>query len=408
MFKIFADDVCIYDDVFLFDNMKVIEPKLSLSDNNAGSFVFKLPPTNKGYDKIQRMTTTIKITKEDEEYWEGRVLSEKIDFWNCRTITCEGELAYLNDTIQPPAEYHNKTVRGFLETLINIHNSKVGDDKKFTVGDVTVTDSNDSLYRYTNYEKTIECINNKLIDSLGGHLRIRKIDGVRYLDYLQDYPNTNSQTIEFGKNLLDFTKSFSMDEFATVIVPIGARLEESSIDALEEYLTVESVNNGSIYVTSDDAIESFGWIEKNISWDSVTKAENLLTKAKRYLSEIQFDNMVIELSALDLHYLDVETESVSLLDEIRVVSKPHGLDRIFPITKLEIPLDKPEDSIYTLSDTIQTSLTYVNNTTNSKIIKQIEQIPSQQPVINEVNEIKKDLDSVTIATNADVLIILNT
>ena len=75
------------------------------------------------------------------------------------------------------------TVRGFLQALIDIHNAKVGDNRKFTLGAVTVTDSNDSLYRYTNYEKTIECINEKLIDKLGGHMRVRKERGVRYLDY---------------------------------------------------------------------------------------------------------------------------------------------------------------------------------------------------------------------------------
>lgn len=386
MYKIYADDLCIYNDAFTLDDMIVTDPKLTLSDSNAGSFTFKLPPTNKGYDLIQRMTTKIRVIKDDIEIWEGRVLSEKIDFWNCRSITCEGELAYLNDSTQPPAEYHDQTVRGFLETLIRIHNSKVSDDKKFTVGQVTVTDPNDSLYRYTNYEKTIECINDKLIKSLGGHLRIRKSNGVRYLDYLAEYPNTNSQTIEFGKNLLDFTKSFDMADFATVIVPKGARLDESPIEALEAYLTVESVNGGSIYVKSDSAIKSYGWIEKVVSWDNVTVASTLLSKAKKYLSELQFDSMVIELSAIDLHYMDIDVESVSLLDEIRVISKPHGLDRLFPVTKLVIPLDKPENATYTLGDTVKMSLTQSNNSTNTSIIKKIEQLPTAQSVLKEAKE----------------------
>ena len=50
----------------------------------------------------------------------------------------------------------------------------------------------------------------------------------------------------------------------------------------------------------------------------------LLEKAREYLADLQFDNLELELSALDLHYLDVETEAVKLLDEIRVISRPHG------------------------------------------------------------------------------------
>ena len=269
---------------------------------------------------------------------------------------CEGELAFLNDSTQPQAEYHNMTVRGFLQALIDIHNAKVGDNRKFTLGAATVTDSNDSLYRYTNYEKTIECINEKLIDKLGGHMRVRKERGVRYLDYLEDYPNTNSQVIRFGENLMDFTKNWDMSEFATVILPLGNRLEESEIEALEEYLTVESVNDGSKYVQSANAVKTYGWIEKVVHWDNVSTPSVLLSKAQRYLSEIQFDEMTIELKALDMNYLNVQSEEIKLLDKVKVISKPHGMNRYFPVKKLEIPLDKPEDTLFTLGDKVRTSL----------------------------------------------------
>jgi hypothetical protein len=386
MYSIYADGVCFYNDTFAVDNMKVINPKLTLEDSAAGSLSVTIPPTNIAYDTIVHMVTDISVMKDGAEIWAGRVLSESKDFWNNRVLLCEGELAFFNDTTQPPAEYHNQTVRGFLETLINIHNSKVAENRQFKIGAVTVTDANDSLYRYTNYEKTIECINEKLIDRLGGHLRVRKVDGVRYLDYLKDYPNTNSQTIEFGKNLLDFTRQWDLTEFATVIVPLGNRLEESSIEALDAYLTVESENDGSIYVKSDSAVAEYGWIEKVVNWDDVSTASALLSKAKAYLSEIQFDDMYIELSALDLHYLNLDCEAVKLLDKIRVVSKPHGMDRYFPVTKLVIPLDQPENTQFTLGDTVKTSLTAVNNKTNASIIQQLDQIPKASSILKEAQD----------------------
>jgi len=402
MYSIYADDICIYNDAFALDNMKVIDPKLTLEDNAAGSLSMILPPSNIGYGTIIRMVSDISVHKDGEEIWAGRVLSEDKDFWNNRVLYCEGELAFLNDSTQPPAEYYGQTVRGFLETLINIHNSKVADDKQFTIGSVTVTDSDDPLYRYTNYEKTIECINEKLVKKLGGHLRIRKVDGVRYLDYLADYPNTNSQIIEFGKNLLDFTRKWDLTEFATVIVPLGNRLDESPIEALDAYLTVESVNNGSLYVQSSEAVASYGWIEKVIHWDDVSTESSLLSKAEAYLSDIQFDNMSIELSALDLHYLDVNYEAVKLLDELRVVSKPHGMDRHFPVTKLEIPLDSPEKTLFKLGDTIKTSLTSVNNQTNTSILQKIESLPKAQSVLKEAKENATQI--MNMATNGYITI----
>jgi Phage-related protein len=402
MYSIYTDGICIYNDAFALDNMKVIDPKLTLEDSAAGSLSMTLPPSNIGYGTIVRMVSDISVHKDGEEIWAGRVLSEDKDFWNNRVLYCEGELAFLNDSTQPPAEYYGQTVRGFLETMINIHNSKVTNDKQFVIGSVTVTDSDDPLYRYTNYEKTIECVNEKLVKKLGGHLRIRKVNGVRYLDYLADYPNTNSQIIEFGKNLLDFTRKWDLTEFATVIVPLGNRLDESPIEALDAYLTVESVNNGSIYVQSSEAVASYGWIEKVIHWDDVSSASSLLSKAEAYLSDIQFDNMSIELSALDLHYLDVNYEAVKLLDELRVISKPHGMDRHFPVTKLEIPLDSPEKTLFKLGDTIKTSLTSINNQTNTNILQKIESLPKAQSVLKEAKENATQI--MNMATNGYITI----
>ena len=384
MYSIYADGVCIYNDAFPLENMKLASPKLTLEENAAGSLVMTMPPSNLAYGTIARMTTDISVQKDGKEIWAGRVLSESEDFYRNRVLTCEGELAFFNDSTQPPAEYAGGTIREYLEAMIAVHNAKVGDNRKFTIGIVTVVDEEFPTY-YTNYEKTITVIN-ALVTQYGGHLRIRKEDGVRYLDYLADYPDTCSQTIQFGSNLIEHVKGWDMTDFATVIVPLGNRLDESPIEALDAYLTVESVNGGSLYVQSSEAVEAYGWIEKTVTWDGVSDAETLLEKAKEYLSDLQFDNMTLEVSALDLHYLDASVEAVKLLDEIRVISRPHGLDRLFPVTKLEIPLDSPENTQFTLGDTVQTSLTSTNNHLNAAILEKIEGLPKAHNILKEAKE----------------------
>lgn len=384
MYSIYADGVCIYSDVFALESMKVLNPKLTLEDNGAGSLTMTLPPQNVGYGTINRMTTDISVQKDGEELWSGRVLQEDKDFYNNRILYCEGELAFFNDSSQPPGEYAGLSVRAYLEKIIAVHNSKVPANRQFTLGAVTVVDKNYPTY-YTNYEKTI-AIFNSLVEAYGGHLRVRKVDGVRYLDYLAEYPDTCSQVIQFGSNLIDFTRKWDSTEFATVIVPLGNRLDDSPIEALDAYLTVSSVNKGSIYVQSDAAMASYGWIEKVVTWDEVTDPAVLLEKAKTYLSDLQFDNMELELSALDLHYLDVNVEAVKLLDEIRVISYPHGLDRLFPVTKLEIPLDDPDQTQFKLGDTVKTSLTDVNNQTSTAILQKIEGLPKAHSLLKEAKE----------------------
>lgn len=384
MYSIYADGACIYSDVFAVDSMKVINPKLTLEDNGAGSLVVTLPPHNAGYASIVRMVTDISVQKDGEEIWAGRVLSESEDFYRNRILYCEGELAYFNDSTQPPAEYSGLSVRGYLERLIAVHNSKVAANRRFTLGAVTVVDKNFPTY-YTNHDKTM-AVFNALVEQYGGHLRVRKVNGVRYLDYLAEYPDTCSQVIQFGSNIIDFTKQWDSTEFATVIVPLGNRLEDSPIEALDAYLTVESVNHGSMYVQSNEAVAVYGWIEKAVTWDDVSDPAVLLEKAKAYLSDIQFDNMELELSALDLHYLDVDVEAVKLLDEIRVISRPHGLDRMFPVTKLEIPLDSPEQTQFKLGTTVKTSLTSVNNQISAAILKKIDDLPKAHSILKEAKE----------------------
>lgn len=404
MYSIYVDNICIFNDQYSDDDYRLIDPKLKMSDSSAGSLEFIMPPNNVGYNSIIRLQSEIVVYRNDEEIWSGRALKEDLDFWNNKQVFCEGELAYLNDTTQPQKEYHS-TVRGFLTSLIQVHNAKANANQRFTVGAVTVTDNNDSIYRYTNYENTLEAINEKLVSRLGGHLRIRKVNGVRYLDYLKDYPRTNEQVIRFGENLLDFTKSFDMTNYCTVLLPRGAQLEENEIEALTKYLTIESVNDGSPYLQIQQAVQQFGWIEKIVDWDDVTEPANLKRKGQQYLNDVQFDEMTLSLSALDLHYLNIDVMAFELLDEVRCISEPHGMDHLFPISEIDIPLNNPENTRFILGNVITLSLTSSTRETNENILKKIEKLPTRQSVLKEAKENATEI--MNMATNGYVTTVIS-
>ena len=118
-------------------------------------------------------------------------------------------------------------------------------------------------------ENTLDDIQDKLVDRLGGHLRIRHSGTTRYLDYIADYDNTNTQVIEFGSNLLDYTENADASEIATRVIPLGKRLEESSIEGLEEYTTIRSVNKDVPYIESTDAIKEYGVVTRTVSFEDV-------------------------------------------------------------------------------------------------------------------------------------------
>lgn len=373
MYKIYAGDLLIYDDTSSDPYLKVVSPVLSLELGAAGSLKMTIPPGNAGYDAIERMITDIRVEKDGVEIWAGRPLQEDKNFWNQRVFLCEGELAFLNDTTQPQEQYVLVSIRSFLEDVIAEHNSNVPANRQFTVGAVTVSPSA-QVDCVTDYEKTIESINKCLIEVYGGHLSVRKQNGVRYLDYLEDTVSTNTQTIEFGKNLMDFSSSFDSTEYATVIVPLGKKLESEEDERFDRYLTVETLaaSGYTRYVTASSTIlNKYGWIEKIVHFDDIDNATDLYLAGREYLNELQFDTMELSLSAFDLHYLNPSIEAVEVGDRIRVVSPPHGLDKIFPVMNMEIPLDSPQNTAFTLGDSVKMSLTEVNNKTNEEILRKI-------------------------------------
>lgn len=376
MYSVYADGTCIYDDTSTDKKLRLVNPVLELADNSVGKFKMTIPVTSAGYDLVERLTTNISVRRNDEELWAGRVLDESIDFWKNRTLTCEGELAVLNDTIQPLHLYERQTVKQFLQAIIAIHNEKASINnrynKKFTVGRVTVEDS-DLTVRCTDYRTTMEEIKANLTDQFGGHLVVRKERGVRYLDYLADISTPSTQTIEFGVNLLDYAASYDITDFATVVYPLGASLGpkyQSRISGIEDYATITFSPNLP-YVQNPYAVKTFGWIEKTVHFDKLVNDRDLIDAAESYLTDHQFASLALEIKAFDLHYLNPEIKGLNIGDQIRVISHPHGVNRDFMLTKLSIPLDKPENAQFTLGSTEQMTLTSMSSAKNSALEKKI-------------------------------------
>ena len=384
MYKVLCDNTLMYDP--RIEELALINPVVELEENKAGSFSFKMPPGHPLYSSVKRRKSVMQVYQDDELLFSGMCIEVKEDFYKRKDIYCEGELSYLNDSVQRPNRYQDVSVRGLLEAYILNHNAQVEEEKRFTVGMVTVTDNNNSLYRYTNMNSTMQELKEDLVDDLGGYLRIRHKDGVKYIDYLADSMNTNSQVIRLGENLIDFNSNIDSSEIATAIIPLGSLLEEEVVEGLQTRLTIEEVNDGKDYVYSPEAVENFGWIYKTVTWDGVTVPSILKSKGQKYLSDIQFENMVIEAKAIDLHIVDHETERFKLSDQIRVVSKPHGLDRYFRLTKQTINICSPENDTITLGKEERLSLSAKTASANEEIKKAIEKITPASNILNQAVE----------------------
>lgn len=375
-------------------NLIVGDPYYQKGDNVNGQAGFSVYPKHPYYQYVKKLTTDIVIYKDEVEKFAGRVLYDDQDSKGVKKVFVEGELAYFCDSVQRPAVYHNISVRDYVSKIIDNHNAQVETRKQFALGRVTVTDPNDSLYRYANWETSRDTLKKKLVERLGGHLVVRKEDGIRYLDYLSDtdFYRQNTQEIRFGKNLLDYSENMDASDLVTCVIPLGATQEESSIEGLDERLTISSVNGGVDYVSDSDAVAAYGKIYKTVTWDDVTVPANLLRKGKEYLKSTQFENMVLNLKAIDLNLTDAEVQEFEVGDLIHCVSPPHGLDSNIPLSSITVYLTDFAKNTVTLS-TEKTNSTYTSSNAEkaSQLDETIKSIPGKREILQEALRNATDL-----------------
>lgn len=385
--------------------------KLSMATNSAGTLTFKcqgdfafnfgVPITNLVNNFGSMGAEQFWVKRGSEWIWDGCLTNVDYDMYNVQTAECEGALSYLSDTIQPPKKLkYNKPIY-ILKDLLATHNANVGGacDKTFTLGTVTVSDTVSSEdVTITNYETTYNCIKNLLLDVYGGYLRVRygtSSDGtpIRYLDYLsENYTNSSAQTIQFGKNLLDFTSSLDFTGIVTVLVPRGMKVDDAIADSgktvvypddwvddgLEEYVTIAAVNSGSIYYKDTGLINTYGiYREQVVDFENVSNPKRLLEKAKKYLSKAQFEKWTYEVSAVDLSAVSGSYKAFNLFDRVQFFVGSSSSNYIYlPITKLDIEIDHPEETKITLSGDDSGSLSSFNSSTSAY----------NQSLLNDINQ----------------------
>ena len=358
----------------------LINPKVEETLNSSASFDFTMPPMHANYNDISPMKGTIKVWEDNDLIFIGRPTEHKTDFWKNKTWHCEGPLAFLNDSVQPTWESDSTNTTAFLQRLLNNHNSQVADDRKVYLGNVDVNIGK-TLYRKTNYETTWSCINSMLLNAEGGYIFIRydETEDKIYLDYLTEMPYTTNQPIKFGMNLLDFTTNFSVDDIVTVIYPFGRKdtskseakdggwdedddEEDDEEEETEEdrVIDISSVNHGLLYLKNDALFEEFGWIATSQTWSDLHTPQDVYDKAVEWLEDKQYDRMIIEVKASELHQLNENYQQFKVGQSVHIISEPHGLDKYFPLTKIEIDLDSAEKTI-TLGTDKHRTLTEILN-----------------------------------------------
>jgi len=417
MYKVYSDNYLLYDPEI--ETLKIFSPKLDVELNKTGSFDFLIHPEHPYFDKLEKLKSIITVYQDGYLIFRGRILNDAQGFYNEKQVSCEGELAFLCDSIQRPWDFmsgdKHTTVEELFTFFIENHNSQVDSDRQFKVGRITVVDPNNYIVRSdSTYLNTWDSINKKLIETNGGYLQVRHEEDGNYIDYLDDFDVISNQTIEFAKNLLDFDKIMKGEDIATAIIPLGAKEESETETSSEKRLTISDLEDEEAddickkgdYVYSKEAVKKYGWIFKTQTWDDVTQAINLLRKGKEYLSTSINQSVTIELSGFDLAALNKDISGFKLGTYIKVYTKPHGIDSTFLVKKLSIELTNPTSNKLTLGTTY---LTFTEQTTNSSnstsnLIQKVENVESNLGITNDaIIELQEQTSSQISQTATEII-----
>lgn len=400
MIQVYADELLVYDS--RLPDYALIELKAEMGLNKGGAAFITMPQGHPAYDSFVSYRTLVTIYRDGVLDFRGRALYPSDDFLKNRTITCEGERCFFRDGVMRPYAYQDGPANIFT-SVVGLYNAQVEAFKQFVVGEITVTDPNNYINLENETAEPFSDTLNKLVERCGGYITFStNEEGQRVINWLADVNYLNNQVIEFGENLLDFSRTDENTDLATVIIPYGAKNETTGA-----YVTIESVNDGADFIQDYDAVALRGVIAKAVYWDDITEPANLLAKAQQWLAENKLIITALELTAVDLSILDKSIDTFREGDVIRVRSKPHGVDDDYRLTERKPNYLNPADDRVVLGKNIATltGLSTAGDRQNALSVQKVERSAKADYDLNTaavIEETKATLTSLIQQTSEEL------
>lgn len=347
MYQVYANNTKLYETGVL-DGYVLTSAVLDLEMGKSGSFSFTVYPDHPNYAAVVVMAP-IRVERNYSTIYSGRILDIKYGFHNEKQVSCEGDLAFLLDSMVPPHTYSGNFA-GYLDMVLGLHNQLVNEDKQLLPGIVSVADFTPYTASVAGEHQTaFDTLNNSMVATSGGYLQVRYAGGNKYLDLLSadaNSDNISSQEIRLGENLLDISREQLGGDLFSAIIPFGAKLQNS-----ERRLDIRTVNSGLYYIVNSAAVALCkGHIYRKVIFDHITNATTLKTEAERYLSANYAGEYSIEVTAADLSGIDPSVDNFNVGQWVRVYNEKHFgyTPQLFLIKKVTVNILTPAENKITI------------------------------------------------------------
>lgn len=265
--------------------LKLLSATLDMEINKAGKLTFQMPYTHPYAKKVHKKRTRFYVARGKTPIWSGRVLDTDRTFYKAISVTVEGALTYLLDTIQRPYTFEDildlaiekghiyvpptqkvttMETKHLLYFLIYNHNKEADDDKKFIfdlnediIGNSDKEEDNfnsnfiKKRFKSEEYSNSKDEFNEAVISKYGGFiiLEYNKNTHKNHFKYClsdEGIISPTAQTIEFGKNLIDFSETVTSENIYTRCIPLGATYNDFENLRKKAYDAVKKEYNDAI------------------------------------------------------------------------------------------------------------------------------------------------------------------
>lgn len=373
----------LYDNQLLFDpytDDRITDTKLSSKLNAASYFDFTIAPTHSLYSKLAERAGEVRIYFNNLILFKGEISQIEEDFEGNYSVSCTGVLDYLTATrvrpystvegeqpLKAPSSYD-----GYFQWLIDQHNSNCLDSRKhFSVGvnQGNMLDKNNYIYRSSEQRPTTASeIEDKILNSAGGYLFVRYQDDLNILDLYADVHDVNTQIIDYGVNMLDFTKTTNAESQYTAVVATGytPNPPEGQPDAKMKPITLEGCTDGGTPYSSTivkmgdrvydiEAVKRYGYHEYYVSNTDITTYDGLLYYACKTLNTLLSPALTISVKAVDLALIMGDKyKHLQLGQAVRIRSKPRKVDEYLMVNSIDLDLMNPENTTFDLGASYDT------------------------------------------------------
>ena len=428
------------------EELFLVSPEINTGANQSWTLTAQILSSHPYFGELKILKYGIEIYKDGKFFMRGRIMELEQGLNKLYKLYAEDKLAALNDSHCRPYEFEGPPEELF-EWFINNHNSQVSDEQKLLKGNVTVTDPNNYIARsWENGSDTWSLMNSRLLDTLGGYFVVRYEEDGDYLDWLEDFSLYSSQEIRFGENLVDLNKIVSAEDTYTACIPYGAEIieyvygevdadnvsweadkyytlsgetyiliqtedafnsavsagttiyEVTSSEATGKKLTIESVNDGKDYLINEAAANNYGIIYAPadlVTWDDVTRPENLLTKSSDWLNnEGVMLRESITLTAADLSASGLNIGSFETYQNVMTYIEPLGMQASYLISGMKIDA--------AASEVLKISIGSTKKTLSSNILDAKKEANSLTQKVDKIEADYTTKGQVTDAINSEI------